>query len=118
MGLDLLEQVIATKAELPFNIELIAFSDEEGVRYHTTFLGSKVVTGAFDRALLDKADKNGITLKEAINTMGGDDTLLAVDAILPENWLGYYEIHIEQGPVLWENKIPVALVTAIAGQKR
>ncbi len=118
MGLDLLEQLVATKTELPFNIELIAFSDEEGVRYHTTFLGSKVVTGAFDRALLDKTDKNGIALKQAINIMGGDDTLLAVDAILPENWLGYYEIHIEQGPVLWENKIPVALVTAIAGQKR
>ena len=118
MGLDLLEQIIAAKAELPFNIELIAFSDEEGVRYHTTFLGSKVVTGAFDRALLDKKDKNGITLKEAINTMGGDDTLLAVDAILADNWLGYYEIHIEQGPVLYERNIPVALVTAIAGQKR
>ncbi|MBW4891844.1 M20 family metallo-hydrolase [Mucilaginibacter sp. HMF5004] len=118
MGLDLLEQLVAIKAELPFNIELIAFSDEEGVRYHTTFLGSKVVTGAFDNALLNKHDKNGITLKEAIRTMGGDDTLLAVDAILPENWLGYFEIHIEQGPVLWENKIPVALVTAIAGQKR
>jgi len=118
MGLDLVEQVIATKAELPFNIELIAFSDEEGVRYHTTFLGSKVVTGAFDRALLDKTDKNGISLKQAINTMGGDDTLLEVDAILPANWLGYFEIHIEQGPVLYENKTPVALVTAIAGQKR
>jgi allantoate deiminase len=118
MGLDLMEHVIAAKLDSPFNIELIAFSDEEGVRYHTTFLGSKVITGAFDKALLDKTDRNGITLKEAINTMGGDDTLLAVDAILPENWLGYYEIHIEQGPVLWENKIPVALVTAIAGQKR
>jgi allantoate deiminase len=118
MGLDLLEQIIATQTELPFNIELIAFSDEEGVRYHTTFLGSNVVTGAFDRALLNKTDKNGITLKEAIDAMGGDDTLLAVDAILPDNWLGYYEIHIEQGPVLYENKIPVALVTAIAGQKR
>jgi allantoate deiminase len=118
MGLDLLEQIIAAKAELPFNVELIAFSDEEGVRYHTTFLGSKVVTGAFDSVLLDKQDKNGITLKNAIRAMGGDETLLAVDAILPDNWLGYFEIHIEQGPVLWENNIPVALVTAIAGQKR
>jgi allantoate deiminase len=118
MGLDLLEQLIAKATELPFNIELIAFSDEEGVRYHTTFLGSKVATGAFDSALLDKQDKNGITLKNAIRAMGGDETLLAVDAILPENWLGYFEIHIEQGPVLWENNIPVAMVTAIAGQKR
>jgi allantoate deiminase len=118
MGLDLLEQLIKNKTELPFNIELIAFSDEEGVRYHTTFLGSNVVTGAFDNALLDKKDKNGITLKQAIRNMGGDDTLLAVDAILPNNWLGYFEIHIEQGPVLYENKTPVALVTAIAGQKR
>ena len=118
MGLDLLEHLIATQANLPFNIELIAFSDEEGVRYHTTYLGSKVVVGSFDDALLSKADKNGITLNAAIETMGGKSELLITDAITTQDWLGYYEIHIEQGPVLYESHIPVAIVTAIAGQKR
>jgi len=118
MGLDLLEHLIATETELPFNIELIAFSDEEGVRYHTTYLGSKVVTGAFDDELLTKTDKNGISLKAAIETMGGKSELLSADAIAAENWLGYFEIHIEQGPILYQSNIPVAIVTAIAGQKR
>jgi allantoate deiminase len=118
MGLDLLEHLIATETSLPFNIELIAFSDEEGVRYHTTYLGSKVVVGSFDDALLSKTDKNGIRLRAVIETMGGKSELLSADAIAAENWLGYYEIHIEQGPVLYESNIPVAIVTAIAGQKR
>jgi len=118
MGLDLLEHLIATEAKLPFNIELIAFSDEEGVRYHTTYLGSKVVVGSFDESLLNKVDKNNISLNAAIETMGGKSELLSTDALAAEDFLGYYEIHIEQGPVLYESNIPVAIVTAIAGQKR
>lgn len=118
LGLDLLEQLIAGKAELPFNIELIAFSDEEGVRFHTTYLGSKVVAGSFDHSFLNRADKAGNTLKQVVQSFGGDVDALTQDAIAADNWLGYYEVHIEQGPVLYENKIPVAVVTAIAGQKR
>lgn len=118
MGLDLLEHLIKAKTNLPFNIELIAFSDEEGVRYHTTYLGSKVVAGSFDNTLLSKPDKAGTALNSVIDWMGGKSELLATDAIAPEDWLGYYEIHIEQGPVLYESNIPVAIVTAIAGQKR
>lgn len=118
LGLDLLEQLIADKVELPFNIELIAFSDEEGVRFHTTYLGSKVVAGSFDHSFLDRTDKAGNTLKQVIQSFGGDVNALTQDAISADNWLGYYEVHIEQGPVLYENKIPVAVVTAIAGQKR
>jgi allantoate deiminase len=118
MGLNIVENLIAKKIELPFNIELIAFSDEEGVRYHTTYLGSKVVVGSFDEALLNKTDKNGISLADAITKIGGDSKILSADAIPQNQWLGYYEIHIEQGPVLYESDIPVAVVTAIAGQKR
>jgi allantoate deiminase len=108
MGIDLVTQL---KQPLPFNIEVIAFSDEEGVRFHTTYLGSKVVTGAFDKSLLDKKDAEGISLKELIN---GD--ALEQEAI--SDWQGYFEIHIEQGPVLYEKHIPVAVVSAIAGQQR
>jgi allantoate deiminase len=118
LGLDLLEQLIAARTELPFHVELIGFSDEEGVRFHTTYLGSKVVAGSFDPGLLQKADAQGISLSQALKTMGADETQIAHDAIPAADWLGYFEAHIEQGPVLWERHIPVALVTAIAGQQR
>jgi allantoate deiminase len=118
MGLDLIENIIQSKRKLPFNIELIAFSDEEGCRFHTTYLGSKVVAGSFDKKILDKKDSAGITLQQAIKTMGGDTDKLSEDAIVQNNWLGYFEIHIEQGPVLYEKHLPVAVVTAIAGQRR
>jgi allantoate deiminase len=118
MGLDLVESIIQQGIELPFNLELMAFSDEEGVRFHTTYLGSKVVTGAFEPALLQKTDADGITLAQAIADMGGNAASLATDALPAEEWLGYFELHIEQGPVLWENKVPIALVMAIAGQQR
>ncbi len=118
IGLDLLEHFINQKTALPFHIELIAFSDEEGVRFHTTYLGSKVVAGSFDESLLLKKDQNFISLKEVIHNMQANPSLLEQDTIPQNNWLGYFEIHIEQGPVLYENNIPVALVTAIAGQKR
>ncbi len=117
-GLDLIENLVTNKTQLPFNIELIAFCDEEGVRFHTTYLGSKVIAGAFDKSLFDKTDKDGITLKEVIQKPGGDPNKLNKDSLAKENLIGYFEIHIEQGPVLYEANIPVAVVTAIAGQKR
>ena len=118
MGLDLLENLLAQKAELPFHIELIAFSDEEGVRFHTTYLGSKVVAGSFDQTWLTRSDAGGITLARALEIMEANAAQIAADAIPCADWLGYFEMHIEQGPVLWERQIPVALVTAIAGQQR
>ncbi|MGI4833855.1 MAG: M20 family metallo-hydrolase [Janthinobacterium lividum] len=120
LALDMAGHCAQTGTELPFHLEVIAFSDEEGVRFHTTYLGSKVLTGAFDPALLQKPDAQGITLGQAIAEMGGDPSPagLAAAALPAAEWLGYFELHIEQGPVLWENKVPLALVTAIAGQQR
>ena len=118
MGLDLMEHLVAEKIELPFNIELVAFSDEEGVRYHSSYLGSKVLTGNFDETLLTKKDDQQLTLLQAIATIGGNATQLLKDNIPAEDWLGYFEIHIEQGPLLYEANIPVASVSAIAGQIR
>ena len=118
MALDLMEQLMEKRVELPFHIELMAFSDEEGVRFHTTYLGSKVAAGAFDPALLARPDAAGITLAQALETMGADAAQIPTDALSAADWLGYFEMHIEQGPVLWERHIPVALVTAIAGQQR
>jgi allantoate deiminase len=118
MGLDLIESISKQGLILPFHLELIAFSDEEGVRFHTTYLGSKVVTGAFEPTLLQNIDLQGITLAQAIDDMGGNAAQLTTDAMPTEEWLGYFELHIEQGPVLWESGVPVALVTALAGQQR
>ena len=118
MGLDLLENLRDRQAALPFHVELIAFSDEEGVRFHTTYLGSAVVAGSFDHDWLTRADAGGITLARALETMEADAARIADAAIPADDWLGYFEMHIEQGPVLWERQIPVALVTAIAGQMR
>ena len=118
MGLDLLENLMGQLAELPFHVELIAFSDEEGVRFHSTYLGSQVVAGSFDETMLARADAHGITLARALEAMGADAAQIATDALPAEQWLGYFEMHIEQGPVLWESGQPVALVTAIAGQQR
>ncbi|HJT73526.1 MAG TPA: allantoate amidohydrolase [Chitinophaga sp.] len=118
LGLDIIAQLKEKDIQLPFNIELIAFSDEEGVRFHTTYLGSTVLTGKFDETLLNRTDASGITLQEAIRTLGGDPAQLPADALLPDEWLGYFEAHIEQGPVLYERQTPVAVVTGIAGQIR
>lgn len=118
MGLNAIEQLIKQNTTLPFHIELIAFCDEEGVRFHTTYLGSKVVAGQFDNNLLTRQDATGATLQQVIQAMGGNTALLQQDAIPVDDWLGYFEIHIEQGPVLYERNIPVGIVTAIAGQKR
>ncbi|RTQ50057.1 allantoate amidohydrolase [Hymenobacter gummosus] len=118
LGLDLLAQLQARQTELPFHLELLAFSDEEGVRFHTTYLGSKVLTGAFEPALLLRPDATGVPLAEAIRQQGGDPAGLPADALPAAAWRGYFEVHIEQGPVLWERQVPVALVTAIAGQRR
>jgi allantoate deiminase len=117
MGLDLIEHLISSK-EIPFHIELIGFCDEEGCRFHTTYLGSRVVAGSFEKELVGKKDAEGISLEKAIGQIGGDVNNLSKDAIAKKDWLGYFEIHIEQGPVLYERNIPVGVVTAIAGQCR
>jgi hydantoinase/carbamoylase family amidase len=118
IGLDFIEQIIQSKIELPFHIELIGFCDEEGCRFHTTYLGSKVLAGSFDTATLNIKDAAGISLGKVIMETGGNAGDLYKDAIAKKDWMGYFEIHIEQGPVLYEKNIPVGLVTVIAGQCR
>ena len=118
MGLDIVEQLIQSKTALPFDIELMGFCDEEGCRFHSTYLGSKAVAGSFDKTILNAKDERGISLQEVMEQNGGNVNELSKDAIAKKNWLGYFEIHIEQGPVLYERGIPVGVVTAIAGQRR
>lgn len=103
---------------LPFDIDVIAFSEEEGVRFHTPYLGSAAVAGQFERRWLDLVDRHGITLANAATTFGLDLTRLPAAAYTPASVLGYLEAHIEQGPVLEQNGWPVAVVSALAGQTR
>jgi len=102
----------------PFAIEVIGFADEEGVRYGTAYLGSGVVAGRFDPADLDRRDAAGISMADAIGGFGGDAEGLAASRRDPSGILGYCEVHIEQGPVLETEGLPVGVVSAIAGQTR
>ncbi len=103
---------------LPFNLEVIAFSEEEGVRFKSTFLGSSAVAGLFDMALLEQADADGVTLRGALEQAGHDIGAIAAIARDPAQLLGYVEVHIEQGPVLLARGLPVGVVTSIAGSCR
>jgi allantoate deiminase len=102
---------------LPFSIEVIAFSEEEGVRFGTPFIGSRALVGRLDWELLDKRDAQGVSVKEAIENFGLNPKEIPA-AELEKDTLGYLEFHIEQGPVLERLNQPLAAVEAIAGQSR
>jgi allantoate deiminase len=103
---------------LPCAIELLAFADEEGVRYHTTYLGSQAVAGTLAPATLALTDADGITIAEAMRAFGGNPDRLADARRNADDLLGYCEVHIEQGPVLEARGLPIGVVSAIAGQSR
>jgi len=103
---------------LPFGIEVVAFAEEEGQRYKATFLGSGALIGDFRNEWLDQKDADGITMREAMQHAGlciGDIPKLRRDAA---RYLGFIEVHIEQGPVLNELDIPLGVVTSINGGVR
>ena len=103
---------------LPFGIEVVAFAEEEGQRYKATFLGSGALIGHFNPAWLDQKDADGITMRAAMHNAG-----LCIDDIAtlqrdPAQYLGFIEVHIEQGPVLNELDLPLGVVTSINGGVR
>lgn len=112
------ENLHRRKIRLPFAVEVVGFSDEEGVRYQTACLGSEVLAGCFDEKDLRRRDANGISMAEAIQRFGGNPSKLETARCNPKNLLGYLEAHIEQGPVLEEKNLAVGIVSAIAGQTR
>lgn len=118
LALACVERLHQRDKKLPFAIEIIAFADEEGLRYHTSYLGSQAVAGTFNRDDLERTDERGIKLSEAIMAFGGDPGRLEQARKDARQVLGYCEAHIEQGPVLEANTLPVGIVTAIAGQSR
>ncbi len=114
------ERLHQRKARLPFAIEVIGFADEEGLRYHSAYLGSRAITGTFDTEALQLTDANGITMAEAIRAFGGnsDPAALRTRRWHRDDLIGYCEVHIEQGPVLEARNLPIGVVSAIAGQSR
>jgi allantoate deiminase len=102
---------------LPFSIEIVGFSEEEGVRFGTPFIGSHALVGRLDEELLERQDARGISVRRAIEDFGLNPREL-LSAVLSEDILGYVEFHIEQGPVLETLNRPLGVVETIAGQSR
>jgi allantoate deiminase len=103
---------------LPFAVEVTGFADEEGVRFASTLLGSRAVAGTFDERALESKDRARISLREALSQFGLDPDHIGAAARARRELLAYVELHIEQGPVLEAQNLPVGIVTAIAGATR
>jgi allantoate deiminase len=101
----------------PFGIEVVGFSEEEGVRFGTPFLGSRALVGTLDDELLGVRDAQGISVRQAIVEFGLNPEEIT-KAQLEKDTLGYLEFHIEQGPVLEKLKLPLGVVEGIAGQSK
>jgi allantoate deiminase len=103
---------------LPFALEVVAFSDEEGTRFGTALLGSRALAGTWDEHWWQLTDRDGITLAEAFQDFGLDPARLPGAFRRPESLIGYLEAHIEQGPQLEDADRRLAVVTSIAGARR
>ena len=103
---------------LPYHFEVVGFAEEEGQRYKATFLGSGALVGDFKSEWLEQQDADGVTMRQAMQNAG-----LAIDDIAtlrrnPSDYLGFIEVHIEQGPVLNELNLPLGVVTSINASVR
>ena len=115
VALELAELAQENKLQLP--MEVIAFSEEEGMRFGVPFLGSRAVAGRFDPALLELCDREGVKMEAAIRAYDLDPGRIG-DAAIDSDVLGFFEVHIEQGPALEAEGLSVAAVTSIVGQTR
>jgi allantoate deiminase len=116
LAISLIESLAGRR--LPFAIEILGFSEEEGVRFGVPFIGSRALVGRLDPELLLRSDANGISVQEAIRAYGLNPAVVAEAELPAEGVLGYLEFHIEQGPVLEARNLPVGIVETIAGQTR
>jgi allantoate deiminase len=117
-AIECIANLSSRKFRLPFAVEVIGFADEEGVRFNATLLGSGAVAGHFDPANLDRTDSAGKTMREALAEFGLDPGAIRGAARPRDEVLAYAELHIEQGPVLEAEGLPVGVVTAINGGNR
>jgi allantoate deiminase len=103
---------------LSFAIEVVGFADEEGIRFASTLLGSRAVAGTFDKRVLEKKDNAGISMRDALTAFDLNPDHVGAAARTRREIHGYVELHIEQGPVLETQNLPVGLVSAISGATR
>ncbi len=106
------------KKRMPFGIEVVGFAEEEGQRYKATFLGSGALIGQFDPAWLDQRDADGVAMRDAMRDAGLSPERIGTIRRDPNRYLGFVEVHIEQGPVLNEIDLPLGVVTSINGVVR
>jgi len=104
--------------EMPFSLVVVGFSDEEGVRFQNAYIGSKAFCGLLTPNELVMPDRNGLTLRQVLELRNGTGFVLSQPTLPPSRIIGYLEVHIEQGPVLEHEGLPLGVVTAIAGQSR
>jgi len=117
-GILAIEELRARGIALPFGLEIIAFGDEEGVRFPKTLIGSSAISGNIDPSILETTDHAGETLRNALLDFGCDPDALHSEAYRADEIIGYLEVHIEQGPILDQSDEPLGVVTAIAAQSR
>jgi hydantoinase/carbamoylase family amidase len=103
---------------LPFALEVVGFADEEGVRFHSLYLASSCAAGTMSASMLDTADNDGITVREAIAAWGFHPDAVPDGALTEHRYLGWIEAHIEQGPRLEAAGIPVGIVAGIVGTQK
>jgi allantoate deiminase len=118
VGIACVELLRDAGRSLPYAVEVLGFADEEGVRFGTAYLGSSVVAGRFDQTALERRDADGVVMRDALREFGGDPDRLGASRRDPADLIGYYEVHIEQGPILENENLPLGAVSAIAGQTR
>ncbi|BBO32710.1 allantoate amidohydrolase [Lacipirellula parvula] len=118
MGIAVVEAVRQANVALPWAMEVIGFSEEEGVRFRLPFIGSRALVGTFDPQLLTLCDDAGVSLGRALTAFGCDPHAIDACRVLEGEIVAYLEPHIEQGPLLEAVHQPLGVVTAIAGQTR
>ncbi len=118
IGIEVVAALSSRREHLPFAIEVIAFGDEEGSRFPSSMLCSRAIAGALPEDALNLLDQDGVSLAEALQDFGLDPLRIADAARARSDVLGYIEAHIEQGPVLENERLPVGVVTSIAAQVR
>jgi len=117
-GIACVESLFEAGVQLNHPVEVIAFADEEGVRFQSTYLGSRAITGEFDAAVMSRTDADGISFSDALQAFNSGPDDIALIKREPKEMLAYLELHIEQGPVLQSKNVPVGVVSTISGATR
>ena len=118
LGLAVAELIGQSNQSLNFELMVVGFSEEEGVRFNRPYIGSSAIAGCFEPAVLDLTDEDGISVAGALAEFGCDPDQWSTASLVNQDLIAFIEPHIEQGPVLQSKSQAVGVVSAIAGQTR